>query len=510
MVARYSNDILNVSAYVLVAIFIGISIYCMRMKKYGECLITIILQACIVYVIMINGDVIEGAEKSTLGGSFSSIGIESSEPFINYHCMCAANVCYEKSFTGTYYNENKLKEVLSSGCRALDFAVSYESKTGEPMVVCIKKNNKRRESINTERLSFVMDNVKKYGLYTEETPEIEVMNIKDPLIIILRIYSPNRENNNEKILGDDGILENTFGEFMKENDGVTYIKHRPDRSLFSLKNKVIVLVANEGEHHIRFKLRKRIYSEIMLYDVENYVDVNKGMHMHVHSCLNFGMVIPYDYQNEEKCNMITDILWNLGCQFIACDYSDMEDTCLKRYVDMFVDKGSAFMLRENTMCMGIGDLFWRHGYVSKVENKLKKLSGSKDELDLRLQENENNLNSMIEYNGKLEDNVYKDMENIKNNSEVEMRGLNSKINSISMKSDKNNENAVAYEKRSDELDNKIKTLETVQIGKSNDMSKNVNNNMTEINKMKENMSSLKYDMNELTNGLSKRMKISRK
>lgn len=484
MVAKYGGEIMNVSGYMLVLLLMGMSIYCMRKEKYNECVILIIIQVCIIYVISNDNDLIEGADEETLKSNLGPIGGEEVDEFKNYHGKCAVNACFVKSYMrGKSLSLEHLNNVMKTGCRALDFAIEY--KGNAPYVVCITKGDKSKDTSDSMELETVLKVVKKNGIESETTSEYELSNRSDPMVIILRIFTPGAENLHGGIFGETGVLESVFGEYIKENDGVTNIEYTPNRSLLSLKNKVVVLVANEGDKELSEEAKKGRFSDIMVYN-EDYTDSNKGLWMHVHTCNRLGMIIPsqYDYQNEEKCNMISEVLFGLGCQYIACDYSDLDDKCLQKYRGKFVEKGRAFIRRNTDRCIMLGDEFASNGYVTIINDQLAKTRKDNEITSARVGANENAMNELEDRNIKDIDGLTSEIDNNRELLEDDIDNLYDKLNKVETKNrtienigKENNGKAIT-------LENKLNNIEEKIIGNNNAMSNDIVKNTKEINMLK--------------------------
>ena len=175
-----------------------------------------------------------------------------------------------------------------------------------------------------------------------------VPNHKDPLCIILRLYSPQAENRTNKIAS---IINSVFKNKIKDNNG-KYLKLSENTPLNSLKKKVLLFISNEGDENLNstrenyLLLNKIKFSNIGIYNKKN-----------IQNSLTFSnqrqpsLTIPAEdgLQNMDDCTLVTENYFDHGINFIAINYNlenDSTKTCAYKYDKKFSDYGSAFILRN--------------------------------------------------------------------------------------------------------------------------------------------------------------------
>lgn len=237
---------------------------------------------------------------------------------------------------------DNLKYVLSRGVRGLCFSVIYNG--GTPVVTAGKmdvKGNFNQIVTNTIEFEAVMLYLKQNA--TKKSNDIYVPNFNDPLFIILKIHSPKTENEKKLVYE---MLRRTFNTEMKMNG--EYITYNPNIELLSLKNKVCLILQNEGSYELHEKLQKMSFSSITEF---NNKTITNSLLTTSHS---LAMTIPIneDLQNKTNCNQILKNYFDMGIQFIAMNYKiegDSSKTCTFKYEQKFATYKRAFIKRNTNI-----------------------------------------------------------------------------------------------------------------------------------------------------------------
>tara|TARA_Y100000389_G_scaffold46065_1_gene40961 strand:+ start:559 stop:1572 length:1014 start_codon:yes stop_codon:yes gene_type:complete len=237
-----------------------------------------------------------------------------------------------------------MKYVLNRGVRALSFGVVY--KNNIPTIVSgftdYDKNVFKHTSSNSLPFDDVMYAVNELG--TKHSSLVQVPNYTDPLLLVLRIYNPQQENELGHIQTD---LKKIFGNKITSSDG-SYLKYSPGLPLDTLKSKVLIIVYNEGQHELSMPFKDMIFSNISIYNNET---ISNSL---ITSSSQLTMIVPSDdgKQNKHDCNTHVMQYFNNGIQMIAMNYKlegDDVTSCLFKYEQRFKDHKSAFIPRNDDM-----------------------------------------------------------------------------------------------------------------------------------------------------------------
>lgn len=275
--------------------------------------------------------------------------------FLSYHIKTAYDPHIQKSSTISWglsagsnkykLNTKNLDYVLSRGVRGLCFSVVFAN--DEPRIVSGYFNNENKFVTHSSNYISLYDAM--YYLNAKaHTKSKNIPNHKDPLCIILRLYSPQSENRTNKIAS---IINSTFKDKLKDDNG-DYLKLSENTPLNELKKKVLLFISNEGDENLdstrqnKFELDSIKFSNIGIYNKQN-----------IQNSLTFSnqrqpsLTIPAEdgLQNTDACTLVTNNYFDHGINFIAINYNlenDSTKTCAYKYDQKFSNYGSAFILRN--------------------------------------------------------------------------------------------------------------------------------------------------------------------
>ena len=275
--------------------------------------------------------------------------------FIKYRFKTAHNPLVQSTSKLTYFltaghskweqNINTLDYVLSRGVRALCFDVIYMNNT--PYIVSGKfdEDNKfSTDSSNYYDFYDVMYHLNEHA--TQKSLRITVPNYNDPLIIILRLHSPQAENNNNLV---GAILTQVFNDKIPKN-GNNYRTIDGTR-LRDLRNKVVIIVNSEGtvglnDNTTLFNMK---FSDINIYNKQS---IQNTLMQQATSDIPRLVIPSYDnVQNFNDCTITLGNYKDYGIQFVAINYKledDATTTCAYQYDEEFKSHGYAFKLLSSS------------------------------------------------------------------------------------------------------------------------------------------------------------------
>ena len=198
--------------------------------------------------------------------------------FLSYHIKTSYDPHIQKTSTISWglsagsnkykLNTKNLDYVLSRGVRGLCFSVIFAN--DEPRIVSGYFDNENK--FNTHSSNYISFYDAMYYLNEKAHAKSKnVPNHKDPLCIILRLYSPQAENRTNKIAS---IINSVFKNKIKDNNG-KYLKLSENTPLNSLKKKVLLFISNEGDENLNstrenyLLLNKIKFSNIGIYNKKN-------------------------------------------------------------------------------------------------------------------------------------------------------------------------------------------------------------------------------------------------
>ena len=319
-------------------------------------MITIIL--CVTFIQLYLGVDCENSDENFTdmpNPGIKEIDNSFDKNFLSYHIKTSYDPYIQKTSTISWgvsagsnqykLNTKNLEYVLSRGVRCLCFSVVFTN--DEPRIVSGYFNNENKFLTHSSNYISLFDAM----YYLNEKAHSNSKNIpnpKDPLCIILRLYSPQAENRTNKIAS---IVKNTFKDKVKDDNG-DYLKLSENTPLNALKKKVLVFISNEGDVNLdstrqnNFQLDSIKFSNINIYNKQN-----------IQNSLTFSnqgqpsLTIPAEdgLQNIDDCTLVTNNYFDHGINFIAINYNlenDSTKTCAYKYDQKFSNYGSAFILRN--------------------------------------------------------------------------------------------------------------------------------------------------------------------
>jgi hypothetical protein len=292
--------------------------------------------------------------RSSQGSSVRSI---ASNSILNQVALrdVVIKSSYNSAFTGSYMNLDMIRQVLSRGCRVLDFqifvkngtvVVGYSNATFDPSFTSMT-------SINCLSLAGVCSTIMSYG-FSDTSP-----NKEDPLFVQFHLKTELTSNY-------DTVARTLYGNLKERlawnQDAGTALQVTPSTLLSDLKNKVVILMdapqlqtysptctqpKETGCHSLAQVVNMQtalptttpIYSE---------ADLSKQMYALSSAPYLFRIVQPslglFTTVNPDATHLIR----TYGAQVVMEAFYIL-DSNLKSYEKLFDDKNSAFLLLSDTI-----------------------------------------------------------------------------------------------------------------------------------------------------------------
>lgn len=358
----------------IIITFSAIAYVQLYMKKFkGKLFIYFILILIIATTTLIKLNNVEVEELSNYelfenmpSPGISEINDNFTNPVIEYHVKTAYNPLNTPSSKFTYFisggntkweqHITNLDFILSRGIRGLCFNVVYVN--NKPYITNGEYNNVNKYKTNTKNnydFYTIMNYLKNHAI--QSSAKVNVPNYNDPLFIILRIHSPNTENN-YGIIGS--TLKNIFdvpssgggAPYIPKDGNGNYSKLTENTLLNSLKNKVLIMldVVGVGSLENNSTLNKISFSKIHMYNqqnIQNTLAISSNSSSNITLPPRLAIPLHDGLQNKKDCYLTLENYFFYNIQFIAINYQledDSEQACSFKYESKFKSEGHAFIL----------------------------------------------------------------------------------------------------------------------------------------------------------------------
>ncbi len=344
-------------ATIIISLFVSLVLILTQINTLKD---KVIMISIILLATLMQLDLRENLKTSENFTDMPNAGINTidksfDKSILSYHVKTAFNPHIQKVSTikwglsagSTEYKlfTKNLDYVLSRGVRGLCFSVVFLN--DEPHIVSGYFNDENKFITNSSNYISLFDTM--YYLNENAHSNLKkIPNNNDPLCIILRLYSPQAENRTNKIASN---IKNIFKDKVKDTDG-NYLKLSENIPLYSLKNKILIFISNEGNENLSTTRQRNVgldsikFSNIGIYNKQN-----------IQNSLTFSnqsepsLTVPAEdgLQNMNDCTLVTNNYFDHGINFIAINYkleTDSTKTCAYKYDQKFSSYGSAFILRN--------------------------------------------------------------------------------------------------------------------------------------------------------------------
>lgn len=280
----------------------------------------------------------------------------------DFYIKTAYNCCASGDFKSDYVSMCALYNVITQGCRCLDFEIYC---LNESPVIAVSSIDQVgvKQSYNFLNASDVLSEINKYAFSGNTMPSILAgeklqrfcPNPTDPLFLHFRI-----KTNNVNVVNQlASIIAQTFEskllpiQFMRESNGKNMTKTPIKDLVDNVNGKVIIMVeknSNTGGMPILYQSANmweltNITTNSVFIHEKRFTDIkNTNAPKDVVNYNRQNMTIVLPDLNENNVNYIYVVPRLLGCQFIAMNFQNNDENLIA-YNKFFDDSKSAFVPR---------------------------------------------------------------------------------------------------------------------------------------------------------------------
>lgn len=280
----------------------------------------------------------------------------------DFYIKTAYNCCASGNFKSDYVSMCALYNVITQGCRCLDFEIYCLNDTPVVAVSSIDQVGVK-QSYNFLNASDVLSEINKYAFSGNTMPSIVTgeklqrfcPNPTDPLFLHFRL-----KTNNVNVVNQlASIIAQTFEskllpiQFMRESNGKNMTKTPIKDLVDNVNGKVVIMVeknSNTGGMPILYQSANmweltNITTNSVFIHEKRFTDIkNTNAPKDVVNYNRQNMTIVLPDLNESNTNYIYVVPRLLGCQFIAMNFQNNDENLIA-YNKFFDDSKSAFVPR---------------------------------------------------------------------------------------------------------------------------------------------------------------------
>ena len=280
----------------------------------------------------------------------------------DFYIKTAYNCCASGNFKSDYVSMCALYNVITQGCRCLDFEIYCLNDTPVVAVSSIDQVGVK-QSYNFLNASDVLSEINKYAFSGNTMPSIVTgeklqrfcPNPTDPLFLHFRL-----KTNNVNVVNQlASIIAQTFEskllpiQFMRESNGKNMTKTPIKDLVDNVNGQVVIMVeknSNTGGMPILYQSANmweltNITTNSVFIHEKRFTDIkNTNAPKDVVNYNRQNMTIVLPDLNESNTNSIYVVPRLLGCQFIAMNFQNNDENLIA-YNKFFDDSKSAFVPR---------------------------------------------------------------------------------------------------------------------------------------------------------------------
>jgi hypothetical protein len=280
----------------------------------------------------------------------------------DFYIKTAYNCCASGDFKSDYVSMCALYNVITQGCRCLDFEI-YCLNDSPVIAVSSIDQVGVKQSYNFLNASDVLSEINKYAFSGNTMPSILAgeklqrfcPNPTDPLFLHFRL-----KTNNVNVVNQlASIIAQTFEskllpiQFMRESNGKNMTKTPIKDLVDNINGKVVIMVeknSNTGGMPILYQSANmweltNITTNSVFIHEKRFTDIkNTNAPKDVVNYNRQNMTIVLPDLNENNANYIYVVPRLLGCQFIAMNFQNNDENLIA-YNKFFDDSKSAFVPR---------------------------------------------------------------------------------------------------------------------------------------------------------------------